>query len=64
MHDKNGTPIKTGNKVIVEGIIGETYATTDFCNVQILIGYDRPHAADNVQSVLTLNSRQVELLED
>lgn len=63
MHDKNGKPIKQGDKVIVEAVIAETYATEDFCNVQLKIGYDKEPGADNVQSILTINSRQTELIE-
>lgn len=64
MHDKNGKPIKTGDRVTVEAVIAETYATEDFCNVQLAIGKDKENAADNVHGTLTLNSRQVELVEE
>ncbi len=64
MHDKNGKPIKKGDKVMVQATIAETYATEDFCNVQLHIGRDKENAADNVHGTLTLNSRQVELVEE
>lgn len=63
MHDKNGTPIKKGDVVLVEALIVETYATPDYCNVQLRIGYDKPHGADNVVSGVTLNAKQVLLLK-
>lgn len=63
MHDKNGKPIKKGDKVLVEAVIAETHATEDFCNVQLAIGRDKPNAADNIHGTVTLNSRQVELIE-
>lgn len=58
MHDKNGTPVKKGDVVLVEAVIGETYACDDYCNVTLRIGHDRPHGPDNVQGNLTLNARQ------
>lgn len=64
MHDKNGKPIKKGDKVIVEAVVLETYATTDFCNVQLGIGRDAEHSAHNVHGTLTINTKQVELIEE
>ncbi len=63
MHDKNGNPIKKGDKVIVEAVVLETYATDTFCNVQLGIGRDAEHGEYNVQGTLTLNAKQVELIE-
>ena len=59
MHDKNGKPIKKGDKVTVEAVIAETYATEDFCNVQLWIGRDAEHSAQNVHGTLTINSKQI-----
>lgn len=66
MHDKNGKPLKVGDKVTVEAVIRETYATDEYCNVQIGIGYEdgKEHGAHNVQSIVTINSKQVELVEE
>lgn len=64
MHDKNGKPIKKGDKVIVEAIVEETFATDEFCNVQLGIGTDKEHGAHNVQSRVTLNAKQVEVIEE
>ena len=64
MHDKNGKPVKKGDRVIVEAVIGDTYATPDFCNVQLHIGHEQEHSAHNVHGTLTINSKQVELIEE
>lgn len=64
MHDKNGKPLKKGDKVMIEGVVEETYATPDFCNIRIGFAKDKPNAADNVHGSVTLNSRQVELIEN
>jgi len=59
MHDCNGTPLKKGDKVLIEAVIGDTYATPDYCNVTLKIGSEKPHGPDNIQSSVTLNTRQV-----
>lgn len=59
LHDRNGTPVKKGDTVLIEAVIGETYAAPDYCNVTLKIGADRPHGPDNVPSTVTLNARQV-----
>ena len=64
MHDKNGKPIKAGDKVRVEAVISETFATDEFCNVTLKIGADAPHGPRNVQSTVVLNAAQVELIEE
>ncbi len=64
MHDKNGKPVKEGDKVLIEAVIEKTFATEDFCNVQLAIGKDKgENRADNVHATVILNSRQVELIE-
>jgi len=35
MHDKNGTPIAKGSRVIVEFIVEDTSATEEYCNVRL-----------------------------
>ncbi len=64
MHDKNGKPLKKGDKVTIEAEILETYATDTFCNVQLGIGRDNENSEFNVHGTVTLNSKQVELKED
>jgi hypothetical protein len=63
MHDRNGTPIKKGDTVTIEGVISDMYATEEYCNVTLRIGYDKPHGPLNVQSSVTLNARQVLLVK-
>lgn len=64
MHDKNGKPLKKGDKVLVEAVIEQTHASEDFCNITLGIGKEKEHGADNIHSSVTLNSRQVELIEN
>ncbi|MCW5959283.1 MAG: hypothetical protein KIS76_03920 [Pyrinomonadaceae bacterium] len=64
MHDKNGKPLKTGDRVKVEAVIGECYSGDEYCNVQLKIGYEADNGPSNVHAFVTLNSKQVELLED
>lgn len=63
MHDRNGTPLKAGDIVLVEAKIKETYASEDYCNVQLSIGFEKEHGPDNVTSSVTLNARQTLLLK-
>lgn len=59
MHDRNGTPIKAGDIVLIEAKIAEVYACEDYCNARIAIGFDKEHAPDNVTSFVTINTRQL-----
>lgn len=61
MHDRNGTPLQKGDVVLVEAKIVETFESPDYCNIQILIGFEKAHGPDNVHSGTTINSRQVVL---
>ncbi len=63
MHDRNGTPLKIGDVVLIEAKISNTYACEDYCNVTVQVGFAKPHGPDNVTSALTLNARQALLLE-
>ncbi|MDG4910789.1 hypothetical protein P9228_30950 [Mesorhizobium sp. WSM4898] len=64
MHDKNGNPIKVGDKVRVEAVIENTSATETFCNVTLGIGKDQEHSEFNVHGTLVVNAKQVELIEE
>ncbi len=65
MHDKNGKPLKKGDRVTVEAEIIETYATDEFCNVQLRIGEkDQEHGPFNVQATATVNAKQTVLIEE
>lgn len=63
MHDRNGTPIQKGDVVLLEATVKELYGGDDYCNVQLGIGADKPHGADNVQASVTINTRQTVLLK-
>lgn len=64
MHDKNGNPIKKGDRVTIEAEIIETYATDTYCNVQLRVTEkDQVHGPNNVQSIVTVNSKQTTLIE-
>lgn len=64
MHDKNGKPIKVGDKVIIEGEIASTTASEEYCNVTVKIGGDAEHGPFNVTGSVSLNAKQVELIEE
>lgn len=63
MHDKNGTPIKKGDKVLIVAEITAEHASETFCNITLGIGYDQPHGEYNIQNQVTLNAKQVLLVE-
>lgn len=63
MHDRNGTPLKQGDVVLIEAKVAETYESVDYCNVQLSIGFEKEHGPDNVTSSVTLNTRQTLLLK-
>lgn len=63
MHDRNGSPIKVGDVVYIEAKVIETYATEDYCNAQVRVGFEKEHGPDNVVSSLTVNTRQLLLLK-
>lgn len=64
MHDRNGKLLNKGDRVLIEAEIAECYATADYCNVQLSIGKDKDHGPHNVHGTVTLNSKQVELIEN
>ena len=35
MHDRNGTPLKKGDQVLIPAIITELHPTEDYCNVSL-----------------------------
>nr|WP_298685201.1 hypothetical protein [uncultured Dongia sp.] len=35
MHDKNGTPLKKGDVVMIPAVVTEVSATEEFCNVSL-----------------------------
>lgn len=65
MHDRNGNPVKVGDRVLVQGEITSTSATDEYCNVTIKITEkDQEHGPFNVTGTLVVNARQTELIEE
>jgi tartrate dehydratase beta subunit/fumarate hydratase class I family protein len=65
MHDKNGNPLKVGDRVTVEGEITSTSATDDYCNVTLKVGEkDQEHGPHNVTGTLVVNAKQTTLIEE
>lgn len=62
MHDRNGSPLKFGDKVMFVGTITQLSATDDYCNVSVesVIGR-RPDGAKEVLSAI--NTGVLTLLE-
>jgi hypothetical protein len=63
MHDRNGNPVKEGDRVRLEGDIVSTSGGEEYCNVTVLVtekGQD--HGPYNVQSHVTVNAKQTELV--
>ena len=59
MHDINGTELKVGDHVVIEGYILETSATEEFCNVKVET--DEPMYPGDTKSIIWLNAKQVTL---
>lgn len=65
MHDRNGNPVKVGDRVQVQGEITSTSASDDYCNVTIKITEkDQDHGPFNVTGTLVVNAKQTELIEE
>lgn len=64
MHDKNGKPIKKGDRVRIEGVIENTAATEEFCNITVGIGREQEHGAFNIHGTVVLNAKQVEVIDE
>jgi hypothetical protein len=62
MHDANGKPVKVGDKVNIPATITETYATDEYCSIQVKP--DHPMYPSDRRDAIVLNSRQVVLVED
>ena len=63
MHDRNGVTLQVGDIVQLTARITEIQTAEDYCNAQLLIGHEKAHGPDNVQSRVTINTRQVVLLQ-
>lgn len=64
MHDKNGTPLKDGDKVRFTGRIKSSTGGASFCNVTVEAA-ETPEGEDvGAGPVLTCNSRFFEKVEE
>lgn len=63
MHDRNGSPLKEGDTVLIEAKITTCHASEDYCNVSLAIGSEKEHGPDNVHASVVLNARQTLLLK-
>ena len=60
MHDHNGTPLKVGDKVMVEFLVKEVHATEEYCNLTLESVYGRL-PDDKKEDCIGLNSHVVVL---
>ena len=62
MHDRNGKPVKVGDKVNVPCVITATQdGESEYCNVTLVT--EVPMGTRTVGDTLTLNAKQTELVE-
>ena len=62
MHDKNGTPVKRGDIVLIPAVIVSASPNNDFCNLDVeTLHGQRPDGRKN--TIYALNTAQVILLE-
>lgn len=54
MHDANGTPLKKGDKVLIEAVVATLYEGEDYCNVTVKSVLLRQ--PDNTHEHMTLNT--------
>jgi hypothetical protein len=65
MHDKNGNPIKKGDRVTIEAEITETNASPDYCNVTLKVGEKgQEHGPHNVTTTVGVNAKQTTLIAE
>lgn len=64
MHDRNGNPVKVGDRVLLQGEITQTSEGEEYCNVTVKITEkDQEHGAFNVQGIIVVNAKQTELID-
>lgn len=61
MHDKNGKPLKIGDRVRMEAVITEGHAGEDYCNATI--ESVEPRRPDGLKERCTLNTGVLEKVE-
>lgn len=63
MHDRNGTPLAKGDKVLIEATITELHPTEDYCNVSLETVYGRKPDGQK-ETISALNTAVLEKWED
>lgn len=64
MHDRNGNPVKAGDRVHLVGTIEETSSGEEYCNVKVKVTEEgQEHGPNNVQCTIWVNAKQTELIE-
>lgn len=63
MHDRNGTPLTVGDTVVIFAKVKDIQAGDTYCNATLDIGSDKPHGPYNVTSTVTINTKQVLLVD-
>lgn len=58
MHDRNGNPLKVGDKVTIEAVITNLCPTPDYCNVTVETVH--PRKPDGHKECITLNTAVME----
>lgn len=59
MHDINGTPLKVGDSVVVEGTITSIHSGVEYCNLNVET--DEVMFPSKNKTTIALNSKQVTL---
>lgn len=63
MHDRNGNPLKVGDRVALVATIEETSTSEDYCNVKVKVTEEgQDHGPRNVTSTIWVNAKQTELI--
>lgn len=58
MHDRDGQPLKVGDKVFIHATVTETHDPgSEYCNVKVVT--DIPMADRTVRDTIVLNAKQV-----
>ena len=60
MHDHNGTPLKVGDRVMVEFVVKQVHATEEFCNLTLESVHGR--LPDEQKETAVINSHVAVLL--
>lgn len=63
MHDRNGTPVKKGDVVLIQARIKDVTGGVDYCNATLEIGFEAEHGPANITGSVTVNTRQTLLFE-